>query len=131
MYEMKSIEEITTDFAKKIKQERLRQNKTQEEFSLKAGVKLSTYKTFENKAKGTFENFLLILKAFGKINELESILSKPEFSPKEQITKNSKQEKQRVKHKIKTSSKTKHLESSTSGSIISNIISKKKDIHDK
>ncbi|MAC84371.1 MAG: hypothetical protein CL624_09575 [Arcobacter sp.] len=85
MYEIKTTSEILAFFAKKIKNERLRQKIKQDEFALKAGISLSTYKTFENKGKGSFENFIKIMIALGKVGELEKLLIEPEFSPKKKV----------------------------------------------
>ena len=103
MFELNTTNEIKKIIAKRIKQERLKQQKTQEEFALKAGIKLSTYKTFEKSAKGTFDNFLLILSAFGKIGQLENILlESTAFSAKDAVLEKEQNKqtlsRQRVKH---------------------------------
>ena len=82
MYKFDTTTEIMNDFSKKIKFERIKQKITQEDFSIKSGITLSTYKTFENKGKGSFGNFIKILKAFGKEDQLKQILEEELFSPK-------------------------------------------------
>ncbi len=85
MNEFSTTQEILKEFANKIKDERLKQNITQEELALKSGLSLSTYKIFEKNGKGSFENFINITKALGKTIELNNLFIKSSFSPKEKV----------------------------------------------
>ncbi len=85
MNEFSTTQEILKEFAHKIKDERLRQNITQEDMALKSGLSLSTYKIFEKNGKGSFENFINITKALGKTMELNNLFIKNSFSPKEKV----------------------------------------------
>ncbi|XPV70428.1 MAG: helix-turn-helix domain-containing protein [Halarcobacter sp.] len=85
MNEFSTTQEISKEFAHKIKDERLRQNITQEDMALKSGLSLSTYKIFEKNGKGSFENFINITKALGKTMELNNLFIKNSFSPKEKV----------------------------------------------
>jgi len=87
MYELKNRKEIMLDVSKKIKTRRISLNYTQEEFSAKSGVTLSTYRTFEKSGKGSFENFIAILSALGSISELERLLPQTSFSPMAEFNK--------------------------------------------
>jgi len=137
MFELYTVNEIKELMAKRIKQKRIIQNKTQKEFSLKSGIKLSTYKKFEKEGEGSFENFLLILQALGKIGELEKLLvNNKEFSSKKMaLSKMSKQSghiRQRVKHSnnltsySSMSSRNMSPNSMSSNNILDNIKKKKK-----
>jgi transcriptional regulator with XRE-family HTH domain len=85
MNEFSTTHEILKEFAKKIKDERLRQNITQEDLALKSGLSLSTYKIFEKDGKGSFENFINITKALGKTSELNNLFITSSFSPKQKV----------------------------------------------
>lgn len=85
MDEFSTTKEIMLEFAQKIKKERLDQNITQEDMASKSGISLSTYKIFEKSGKGTFENFINILKALGKVSMLDSIFDQNSFSPKQMV----------------------------------------------
>jgi transcriptional regulator with XRE-family HTH domain len=85
MNEFSTTYEILIEFAKKIKDERLRQNITQEDLALKSGLSLSTYKIFEKNGKGSFENFINIMKALGKTSELNNLFINSSFSPKQKV----------------------------------------------
>lgn len=134
MFELYTVNEIKELMAKRIKENRISQNKTQKEFSLKSGIKLSTYKKFEKEGEGSFENFLLILQSLGKIGELENLLIiNNEFSSKKMVlAKNSKQNghiRQRVKHSnTLTSNGSNNMSSSnmSTNNILNNIKKKKK-----
>lgn len=74
MNEISSVEKVKKELVRKIKNYRIQQNLTQKEFSLKSGITLSTYKSFEQKGKGNFENFLIILYTLDKLHELDNLL---------------------------------------------------------
>ncbi len=104
MYELLTTKEIQKDLAKKIKTKRLVLNYTQEDFAIKSGITLSTYRSFENSGKGSFENFIKIIYALGRINELDKFLEIPSISPMD-IIKNKKlkiEQKQRVRKNKQT-----------------------------
>jgi len=88
--------EIMLDIAQKIKKKRLALNHTQEAFALRSGVTLSTYRTFEKTAKGSFETFIAILSSLGAISQLEALLPKAPFSPAEIYKQTVKKERSRA-----------------------------------
>ncbi|MCK5293646.1 MAG: helix-turn-helix transcriptional regulator [Arcobacteraceae bacterium] len=98
MYELLTIKDISKDISNKIKKIRIVQNYTQREFALKAGVTLSTYRTFEKSGQGSFETFIKIIGALGRINELDKMLILETFSPIEAFQQKKKPERQRVKN---------------------------------
>lgn len=112
MYELMNSKEIISSIAKKIRTKRIALNYTQEEFSKKSGVALSTYRTFEKSGKGSFENFISILSALGSVSELEILLPQTSFSPMAEFNKKKKKERLRVKKKSSdtTSLKSKPIE---------------------
>ena len=100
MNEFSTIKEIMIEFAERFKKERLKQNITQEEMALKTGMSLSTYKTFEKNGKGSFENFISIMKTLGRVVELDALLLQSDFSPKEKVlAKREKKSRQRASSK--------------------------------
>jgi transcriptional regulator with XRE-family HTH domain len=80
--EFQTPKEIMQKLANGIKKERIAQNITQENFSIKCGVSFTTYKRLENKGKGTLENFIAVLISLGKVSEIANILQPMQFSPK-------------------------------------------------
>ena len=99
MYELMNNSEIMLEMAQKIRTKRISLNYTQEDFSSKSGVALSTYRTFEKSGKGSFENFIAILSALGSVSELEKLLIKAPFSPAKEFNKKETKERLRVKKK--------------------------------
>ena len=71
MYELMNHKEIISDVAHEIKIKRIAFDYTKEEFSVKSSVSLSTCRTSEKSAKGSFENFIMILSVLDFIEELE------------------------------------------------------------
>ena len=112
MYELMNSKEIISSMAKKVKTKRIALNYTQEDFSKKSGVALSTYRTFEKSGKGSFENFIAIITALGSVSELERLLPQTSFSPMAEFNKKKKKERLRVKKKSSdtTSLKSKPIE---------------------
>ena len=102
MYELKITSEISSDIASKIKNLRIANNNTQEEFALKVGVTLSTYRTFERNGKGSFETFIKIVSGLGRLGELKRMLLLSDFSPIEALKQKKKPQRQRVKKEHKT-----------------------------
>ena len=99
MYELMNHKEIMLDIAKKVKSKRIALDYTQEAFSAKSGVALSTYRTFEKSGKGSFENFIAILTALGAVSELERFLPKVTFSPQDMFHNKTTKERKRAKGK--------------------------------
>jgi len=99
MYELINTKEIMSLMAQKIRTKRISLDYTQEEFSAKSGVALSTYRTFEKSGKGSFENFIAILSALGSVSELEKLLPQASFSPVAEFNKKNTKERLRVKKK--------------------------------
>ncbi len=99
---LKSIKEIQEYLSKKIKDERLVQNLTQKELALKANIPLATFRRFEQKGEGSIKDFIKILVALGRVNELENILKQSEYSPIKEYEKAQKEKtKKRVRHATK------------------------------
>ena len=82
MFELSTPKEILKELALRVKDERIRQDKTQEDVAKKAGIGLATYQRFENNGQIKFESFVSILLVLGKSEELSNILVGPTFSPK-------------------------------------------------
>lgn len=82
MFELSTPKEILKELAKRVKNERIRQNKTQEDMAKKAGIGLATYQRFESNGQIKFESFVSILFVLGRSQELSNILKEPLFSPK-------------------------------------------------
>lgn len=95
-----SLTELQLHLATRIKKERISSNMTQRELSQKADIPLSTYRRFEQKGEGSLKDFIKILVALNRVNELDSFLTPLEYSPvKEYETLHkSKKEPKRVKH---------------------------------
>ena len=105
MYEFHTINDISKDMSNKIKKIRIALNLTQDEFALKSGVTLSTYRTFEKSGKGSFETFIKIVSGLGRVNELDKMLYLETFSPIEAFKQKKKPPRQRVRNKTKVYSK--------------------------
>jgi len=116
MYELMNHKEIMLDIAHKIKTKRIALDYTQEEFSAKSSVALSTYRTFEKSGKGSFENFIAILSALGSVEELEQLLPTLSFSPADIFHNKTTKERMRVKKKStdKLTPNSKSIEKSSS-----------------
>jgi transcriptional regulator with XRE-family HTH domain len=82
MFELSTPKEILKELVVRVKNERIRQNKTQQDVAKKAGIGLATYQRFENSGQIKFESFVSILLVLGKAEELANILIGPTFSPK-------------------------------------------------
>lgn len=75
--------EIKHQIGQKIKSERLRQNVTQENLALNSGVSLSTLKKIENGEISSFTSFLMVIRALGLLDNIESLLEPHVLSPNE------------------------------------------------
>ena len=65
----------------RIRQARLNQNTTQTEIASTAGVALNVLKHLENGDGCTLRNFLRVLRALGKLEQLDLFLPDPGVSP--------------------------------------------------
>ena len=74
------IDKILKSASKKIRAERIALELSQEEFADFVNIKLSTYKTFEQKGKITFENYVKILIKINKIEQFKYFLDGFEFN---------------------------------------------------
>jgi transcriptional regulator with XRE-family HTH domain len=101
MYEIMNIKEIEKDLSIKIKKRRVSLGFTQREFALKAHISISTYRIFEQSGKGSFENFIKIIKMLGLINQLDNMIKPIELSVVDIVKNKKTKEKQRVK-KVKS-----------------------------
>ena len=82
MLALLSLSEMVENLGSKIKSERLRQGKySQLEFAKKAGIAHSTYRRIEQTGKGSIEDFVKCFIVLKRINDLESLLAEPEYSP--------------------------------------------------
>ena len=73
--------EIKHQIGQKIKSERLRQNVTQENLALNSGVSLSTLKKIGEIS--SFTSFLMVIRALGLLDNIESLLEPHVLSPNE------------------------------------------------
>lgn len=62
---------------------RLRQNITQQSLANTAGVSLSSLKKIEKGSIASFDSFLRILRALGKLNVLQPLIAEEQLSPNE------------------------------------------------
>jgi len=75
--------------AKKVRAERIALDLTQEEFASFTDIKYSTYKSFEQKGRISFENYIKILININKLEQFDKFLDGFEFNEqKERIGKN-------------------------------------------
>jgi len=74
-------EQILLALTKRIRQQRLNLNITQEELSKRAGVHVQTIKNFESGKTTTLLTFILILRAFGNLDALNLVFPEPGISP--------------------------------------------------
>jgi transcriptional regulator with XRE-family HTH domain len=118
MYELMNSKEIMLEIAQKVKTKRISLDYTQEAFSAKSGVALSTYRTFEKSGKGSFENFISVLSALGSVSELERLLPQTTFSPVAEFNKKKKKERMRVKKKSSDTSTSKNHPIKKSSSLL-------------
>jgi len=113
MFELSTPKEILKELALRAKNERIRQNKTQEDMAKKAGIGLATYQRFESNGQIKFESFVSILFVLGRSQELSNILKGPAFSPKNLFGKTEKS-RERASRSIDTKRKHRNTEAHTS-----------------
>jgi len=65
----------------RVRQERLNQNRTQAEIASGAGIALNVVKQLENGAGCTLRNFIRVLRALDKLEQLDLFLPEPGVSP--------------------------------------------------
>jgi DNA-binding XRE family transcriptional regulator len=68
-------DEIAMVLAQRAKRLRIESNKRQSDLASKADMPISTYSLFEREGKTSLSSFVAIVRALGRINELEEILS--------------------------------------------------------
>ena len=99
-----SLTELQLHLASRIKHERISMKLTQKELATKADIPLSTYRRFEQKGEGSIKDFIKILVALNRVDELNTFLSPANYSPIEEYNSQNKpqKEKKRVKHGSKS-----------------------------
>ena len=80
------IKKILIAASKKIRAERIALELSQEEFANFVGIKYATYKTFEQKGKITFENYVKIVIKINKIEQFNKFLEGFEFNDQKERT---------------------------------------------
>ena len=80
------IKKILRAASKKVRAERIALELSQEEFANFVGIKYATYKTFEQKGKITFENYVKILIKINKIEQFNKFLEGFEFNDQKERT---------------------------------------------
>ena len=114
MFELKATSEIKMIIAKRIESERIAQDKTQLQIIAKSGVKATTYRKFENTGEGTFDTFIKIVRALGKIGELEEFMNPTEeFSAKDAVLNNNKNKIKKTKKRVRHSNIVKQVDAKT------------------
>ncbi len=101
MLPLMTLRELQLYLGKKIKEARLSENKTQKELAAESDIPLSTYQKLEQKGEGSLKDFLKILIALNRINELETLLDHAKYSPVEEYQ-SRKKAKKRVRHAHKS-----------------------------
>ena len=83
----KSDTEIAHEIAQWVAKERLNQNLSQQDIYRKATIAGSTYKKFEQSGETSLLRFIAILRAIGRLDVLEQLLSsQPRVSPMQKLT---------------------------------------------
>lgn len=83
----KSDAEIAEALAQWVAKERLAQNLSQKDIYQRAAIASSTYKKFEQTGETSLVRFIAILRAIGRLDSLEQILSsEPKISPMQKLT---------------------------------------------
>ena len=72
-FKSKSNIEIMDYLSIKIRAERNKRRKSQNELAELAGIPLRTYKRFEQNCNGSLDNFINVLRAFDKVNFFQTI----------------------------------------------------------
>lgn len=83
----KSDAEIAQELAQWVAKERLAQNQSQKDIYHRAAIASSTYKKFEQTGETSLARFIAVLRAIGRLDILEQILSsEPKVSPMQKLT---------------------------------------------
>ena len=83
----KSDAEIAEQLAQWVARERLSQNLSQQDVYQRAGIAGSTYKKFEQTGETSLVRFIAVLRAIGRLDAFEQILSsQPRVSPMQKLT---------------------------------------------
>lgn len=83
----KSDAEIAEQLAQWVAKQRLSQNLSQQDIYQRASIAASTYKKFEQSGETSLVRFIAILRAIGRLDVLEQILSiQPQLSPMQKLT---------------------------------------------
>ena len=98
MYEYSATELIRL-LGTRFKEYRLRCNMTQKEVAEQTGLGITTITTFENGTAGnvSLSTFILLLKAVGQINSIDSLL--PELPESPYLHRSGNRKVQRIRHK--------------------------------
>ncbi len=72
---------VLTELGERVRQERLNQNRTQTEIAETARVGLNVIKRLESGEGCTLSSLVRILRALGKVDELDNFLPAPGISP--------------------------------------------------
>ena len=81
----KTDQELSSEMAARVSQERVRQNITQQTLSALSGVTYSTIRHFERTGKIGLERLIALLRALKKLDELEHFLIPVPISPMERL----------------------------------------------
>lgn len=92
--------ELCTEFAKRVKAQRMRLELSQPELAQRAGVALGTISAFEKTGKTTVDTFFRILLALGLVQELQGLFLQQPTSIKE-LEESTKPARKRVRRKSK------------------------------
>ena len=74
---------IQSRIGERLKSLRLKQNITQQALAEEAGVSLSSVKKIEKGEIGSFDSWLRVLRALGKLDILQTLVDEDEMSPSE------------------------------------------------
>ena len=77
--------EVMIALAREFSHFRVDQNMTQKELSEKSGVAYATVRKFETKGIISFESFLKLADALGKLDAFENLFNYPDLSDKDKL----------------------------------------------
>lgn len=75
--------QVLAKIGQNLRQERLRQNITQESLALSAGISLSSVKKIEKGEIGSFDSLVRVLRILGKLGDIAVLIQEEEMSPNE------------------------------------------------
>ncbi len=76
-YELKTTGEIASTLAKRLKELRLQKRWKRSTLAKKSGVTESSLRRFEQTARISLENFLKLMSALGRLDEMDELLHPP------------------------------------------------------